>query len=75
MRAVNTMPVHLSVIIPAYNEAGRIKKCLKSLSAFLENEDYSWEVVVCNDGSTDTTSQIVRQISEQNVRVLSLIHI
>ncbi len=76
MRAVNTMPVHLSVIIPAYNEAGRIKKCLKSLSAFLESEDYSWEVVVCNDGSTDTTSQIVRQISEQNVRVriLDLVH-
>ena len=76
MGAVNTMPVHLSVIIPAYNESARIKKCLKSVTSFLENEDFSWEVVVCNDGSVDETSQIVTQISEQNfrVRILDLVH-
>lgn len=51
--------VHLSVIIPAYNEAARIIPTLESAAAYLGKQAYSWEVVVVDDGSADATPAIV----------------
>ncbi len=50
----------LSVIIPAYNEDKRIVKTLESVKNYLKNHDS--EIIVVDDGSTDTTS-IFSQIS------------
>lgn len=50
---------HLSVIIPAYNEAARIIPTLESAAAYLGEQAYSWEVVVVDDGSADATAAIV----------------
>ena len=45
-----------SVIIPTYNRAEKIKFCLDSLV----NQSYKcFEVIVCDDGSTDNTKEIV----------------
>ena len=51
--------IFLSVVIPAYNEEGRIRGTLASLQEFLDGRTYSYEVLVINDGSTDATSEIV----------------
>ena len=51
--------VHLSVVIPAYNEAARIVPTLESAAAYLGGQPYSWEVVVVDDGSADATAAIV----------------
>ena len=53
--------VYLSVIIPAYNEAGRIGLTLSKILRFLEGEPYVWEIILIDDGSTDQTSSIVRK--------------
>ncbi len=48
----------LSVIIPTYNRAIDLDRCLKSL----ENQTFkNFEVLVCDDGSTDNTSEIVEK--------------
>lgn len=52
---------YLSVILPAYNEEARILPSLKIRHQYLENQDYSYELIVVNDGSTDKTSQIVSE--------------
>lgn len=42
----------ISVIVPAYNVEGLIKKCLSSIL----NQTYkNFELVIINDGSTDDT--------------------
>lgn len=48
----------LSVILPAYNEAARIAPALDATLSFLSEAagGRSWEVVVCDDGSTDGMS-------------------
>jgi dolichyl-phosphate beta-glucosyltransferase len=51
--------VHLSLIIPAYNEAGRIAETLRSVEAYLDSQAYEWEVLVVDDGSSDDTAAIV----------------
>lgn len=45
--------VFLSIVIPAYNESNRIVKTLDLLSDYLSVQDYSWEIIVANDGSLD----------------------
>ncbi len=53
----------LSVIIPAYNESGRIIATLRSLSRYLLSQSYTWEVITVDDGSEDNTAEIVEQWS------------
>jgi len=46
----------ISVIIPAHNEEGLIGNCVKELKTWMSSwVDRSWEVIVVDDGSTDST--------------------
>ena len=45
----------LSVVVPAYNEEHRISETLESIAAFLEARDLDDELIVVDDGSTDST--------------------
>jgi len=55
----------LSVVMPAYNEATRIEKTLRDVHAYLSSQTYEWEVLVVNDGSTDTTGAVVSSLASQ----------
>lgn len=55
--------IHLSVVIPAYNEEKRISKTLLDIDQYLSGQDYSYEIIVVNDGSTDKTAQIVKKFT------------
>lgn len=57
----------ISVIIPAYNVEKTIKRCLKSV---FEQKNVDYEVIVVDDGSTDKTSEILKNTSMANCRVL-----
>lgn len=52
----------LSVIIPAYNEGERIKETLETTARYLSSQDYRWEILVVNDGSTDNTTEVVKRV-------------
>tara|TARA_B100001778_G_scaffold290383_1_gene259851 strand:+ start:582 stop:1289 length:708 start_codon:yes stop_codon:yes gene_type:complete len=49
----------LSVIVPAFNEEHSIEKTLNQIIAFLSHQDFNFEVIVVDDGSTDSTNEIV----------------
>jgi len=51
--------LHLSVVIPAYNEQERIAKTLERVAEYLDAQGYLYEVLVVSDGSTDETESIV----------------
>jgi dolichyl-phosphate beta-glucosyltransferase len=54
--------VQLSLIIPAYNESDRIGPSVEKAYRYLENVDYDTEIIVVDDGSTDTTLEAVKEI-------------
>ena len=58
------MPPHLSVVIPAFNEEGRIVSTLEEVVGYLEAQTYDWEVVVVDDGSRDGTLGVARGWAE-----------
>jgi glycosyltransferase involved in cell wall biosynthesis len=51
-----------SLVIPAYNEADRIAKTLHDALSYLETTSPQSELIVVNDGSTDATAEIVREV-------------
>ncbi len=52
---------YLSIVIPAYNEAKRLPLTLIEIDKYLKNVDYSYEIIVVNDGSKDTTAESVNR--------------
>ena len=50
--------ISLSVVIPAYNEAHRIGPTIQALQQYLRRSCTSYEIVVVDDGSTDTTAAL-----------------
>ena len=55
-----TNPPFLTVVIPAYNEDKRMPNTLETVTAYLAKQEYTSEVVVVDDGSTDETCTLVR---------------
>ncbi len=67
----------LSVVIPAYNESKNIDKgVLKPVSEYLGKQDYSWEILLVDDCSTDNTLDSFYKYEQKNknVRVLAEPH-
>ncbi len=64
-----------SVVIPAYNEAGRLPAYLKDVLAYFEGRDDPYEVVVVDDGSQDGTGERAREVAagRGSVTVCSLL--
>ncbi|HOX21488.1 MAG TPA: glycosyltransferase family 2 protein [Candidatus Paceibacterota bacterium] len=54
---------YLSVIIPAYNESKSIAVTLFDIDKYLAQMDYSYEILVVNDGSKDNTAEIVDKLT------------
>jgi glycosyltransferase involved in cell wall biosynthesis len=59
---------HISVVIPLYNKEKQIKKTLDSI---LSQEFYDFEIIVVNDGSTDHSVEIVKEMDDDRIRIIS----
>lgn len=52
--------IQLSIVIPAYNEARRITDTLSAVGRYFNNKSFRAEIIVVDDGSSDTTIDIVK---------------
>jgi len=68
--------MHISVVIPAYNEAARLAATLDRVTGWLAERggdaNGGWEVLVVDDGSSDDTAAVAGDWAERGVRVLRL---
>ncbi|KAB8139843.1 glycosyltransferase family 2 protein [Chloroflexia bacterium SDU3-3] len=53
---------YLSVIVPAYNEEHRISDSVGQICTYLHQQPYPSELVVVDDGSSDATPDMLRQL-------------
>lgn len=60
---------YLSVVIPAYNEEKRIVKTLEKTLEYLQEHDFTYELIVVNDGSEDNTIGVVESFVKDNSEI------
>ncbi len=67
----------VSVILPAYNEESIVEKNIECLYDYLETlgRQYSWEVLLVNDGSSDKTGSIIDALACIYPNLTALHHI
>ncbi len=58
--------IDLSVIVPLYNEAESLTELHQQLMTVLTNLNLSFEVIFVDDGSTDGSFEILKQLHTQN---------
>jgi glycosyltransferase involved in cell wall biosynthesis len=64
----------ISVVIPAYNDAENLEAVVTGTSAVLDGMGRGYEVVVVNDGSTDSTAEVAERLISANKRVRVVHH-
>jgi polyisoprenyl-phosphate glycosyltransferase len=63
----------LSIIVPLYNEEGNVKHFYNSIKATLQDAGYNYELIFVNDGSSDKTLVLLKELAlaDSNVFYLS----
>lgn len=65
---MKTKPL-LSVLIPAYNEAGNLPIAIRKIGETLDKAAIPFEVIVVNDHSRDKTAEVITLISKEDPKV------
>lgn len=58
-----------SVIAPVYNEIGCVDEFFQQVSSVMKTLNESWELVFVDDGSTDGSTNAIREIAEKDAHV------
>lgn len=59
--------VHLSIVIPSYNEKVNLRKgILDKIDNYLSRQKYTWEVIIVDDGSTDGSYEFCEAFAKHN---------
>jgi dolichol-phosphate mannosyltransferase len=59
----------ISVVIPIFNESLNLPELHRRVTAALDQTGNDWELILVNDGSTDTSARIIRQFHQQDSRI------
>ncbi len=65
----------VSVIVPAYNEGGHLDHSLHQIWSHLQAAPYTWELIVVDDGSDDSTGSIARRFGNEHENVRLVEHV
>jgi dolichyl-phosphate beta-glucosyltransferase len=65
-----TVPPVVSVILPAYNEEWRILPTIGAIATHMSSRNEPWELIIADDGSTDSTVALVQDLRFANLRLL-----
>jgi dolichyl-phosphate beta-glucosyltransferase len=60
----------VSIVIPVYNEQARVGGTIRSVRTYLRRKRYDFEIIVVDDGSTDSTLAVLRSV-RPHVKILT----
>lgn len=66
LQVIHTMTPLISIIIPTYN---RVQYVTRAIDAIRNQKFQAWELIVVDDGSSDTTATVLPELSIQDCRI------
>lgn len=61
--------MNISVVIPLLNEEESLQELHNWIATVMQSNNYLYEIIFIDDGSTDTSWQVIEQLSEKNKSV------
>ncbi len=65
-------PLDVSIVIPLYNETESLPELLAWIKKVVEQHNYTYEVLFIDDGSTDTSWQVIESLQKENIHVKAI---
>ncbi len=65
---------YLSIIVPVYNEAENLESLYARLTATLDTYGKSYEIILTNDGSSDSSETILNNLHKKRPDIIRVIH-
>ena len=63
----------ISIVIPCYNSERMIGTVIEEIrSAVQQRNDYDYEIILVNDGSTDNTWKVIKNLAETDEHIISI---
>ena len=59
----------LSIVISLYNEEESLRELVKWIEGVMHKEGYAYEIIMVDDGSRDTSWEIVKELSAKNAYI------
>ena len=56
----------ISVVVPLYNEAESLPELTAWIERVMRENGFTYEIIFMNDGSTDNSWEVIKQLSEKN---------
>ena len=67
------MKITYSIVAPIFNEKENILELHRRVAEVLDSTDEPWELILVDDGSTDGSTEIIRELAKQDERVRPVI--
>jgi len=65
--------IDISIIVPLYNEELVFEQLIKRLRSVVSSTDFSCEIILVNDGSSDNTAALIEAICDEDKRFTGII--
>ena len=65
----------LSIVIPVFEESGKISRDIKEAAAFLQKNHLTGEIIVVDDGSSDNTAEAAKNTKTPSEILLKVVHL
>jgi len=70
---MKAMAITYSIVAPIYNEIDNLSELYRRVSEVMESSSETWELVLVDDGSTDGSTEKIRELAEADQRVRPVI--
>ena len=67
------MKPQFSIVAPVFNEVGNVAELHRRVKATMEDVGEEWELILVDDGSTDSSTEKIRELAEQDKHVRPVI--
>lgn len=60
-----TFALDVSIVVPIHNEYENLPRLLEAISSVLKDANYSYEILCVDDGSTDGSTELLKELAKQ----------